>query len=116
MTFKNFTVCRQEPVKIANVMKTCYFPYSILPENPASTEGTFSSTAASPLVGLKAILDYLESEAREHNFPEDRFFLLVVDINIYWRMAHWIIRDVNVSPWQRTTLLPTLGSWHPLKV
>jgi len=67
-------------------------------------------------IGLENILNYLEEKAASHNFPPDRYFLLVVDINIYWRLSHWIIDGIHMSPWQRSTFLPILGSWHPLKV
>lgn len=65
---------------------------------------------------MKRILDFVENVATEGEFPENQFYLLVVDINIYWRLAHWLIAKENLTPWQMSTLLPLLGAWHPLKV
>jgi hypothetical protein len=83
---------------------------------PGSTEGNFTITHQNKSIGLENILNYLEEKATAHEFPPDRYFLLVVDINIYWRMSHWIIDSVHMSQWQLGTFLPILGSWHPLKV
>jgi hypothetical protein len=65
---------------------------------------------------MKRILDFVKNVATEGEFPENQFYLLVVDINIYWRLAHWLIAKENLTPWQMSTLLPLLGAWHPLKV
>ena len=42
--------------------------------------------------------------------------LLTVDINIFWRLAKWQFGGVHLTEWQRATILPALGVWHPLKV
>ena len=98
-------------------MSSCYAPYTMLPQNPASTDGIcFKEYFGIEQLGMKRILDFIKNVALKGEFPGNQFYLLVVDINIYWRLAHWLTAKENLTPWQMSTLLPLLGSWHPLKV
>jgi hypothetical protein len=110
-------VLSTEQIKIPHVMRKCYTPYMVSPYNPGSNEGvTFLLISKLNSVGLKKILDDLENNATQNCFPEDALLLLVVDINIYWRLSKWILSDINLSQWQRSSLVPCLGAWHPMKV